>query len=209
MPTVLCYGDSNTHGSPALADISVNARLVRPWPAVLAELSGWKVIAEGLPGRTTVHNDPVEGVHKNGLAHLPVSLESHRPLDVVAILLGTNDLKARFGVGPFEIAQSAARLVQAVSTSTAGRDGVRPKPLLIAPTPIIETGRFAELFAGGAEKSRRLAEEYAAQADLLSCAFLDAGQHMTVSPVDGIHFDQDQHDKLGRAVAAKLGEMTC
>ena len=69
------------------------------WAGRLARLlPDWEVIAEGHPGRTTVHDDPVEGAHRNGLTVLPALLESHRPVDVVLVMLGTNDLKERFSV---------------------------------------------------------------------------------------------------------------
>nr|MDQ3302571.1 hydrolase [Actinomycetota bacterium] len=89
MKTVLCYGDSNTWGSnPETGERF--APHVR-WPGVLAwELGdGFCVIEEGLPGRTTVRDDPIEGAHKNGRTYLRACLESHKPLDLVTVMLGT------------------------------------------------------------------------------------------------------------------------
>ena len=111
---LVCFGDSNTHGSPPWT--GVPAPRYGPdvrWPGVLAAALGpsWRVHEEGLPGRTTVHPDPVEGGHLSGLAALPVVLGTHSPIDVLVIMLGTNDLKARFAVGPAEIATSVERLV--------------------------------------------------------------------------------------------------
>ena len=71
------------------------------------------LVEEGHPGRTTVHDDPIEGEHRNGARILPALLESHRPIDLLAIHLGTNDLKHRFSVTAFEIARSLERLVLA------------------------------------------------------------------------------------------------
>src|SRR5262245_18689824 len=102
MPTVLCYGDSNTHGTPPMSDMADQGRYPadQRWTGVLRrELgAGWTMIEEGLPGRTTVHDDPIEGVHKNGRRYLLPCLESHRPLDAIVLMLGTNDLKARFSL---------------------------------------------------------------------------------------------------------------
>ena len=74
---VLCYGDFNTHGTAPMATLDDMVRLgpAERWPGVLAAVlgAGWRVIEEGLPGRTTVHPDPVSGVHKNGLACCPRS----------------------------------------------------------------------------------------------------------------------------------------
>jgi lysophospholipase L1-like esterase len=202
---VLTYGDSNTHGTPPLTtldDLDRHGPDAR-WPGVLrAELGeGWRVVEEGLPGRTTVFPDPVGGVHKDGLRVLPAILESHRPIDVVVIMLGTNDLKQRFACPPVEIAEGAGVLVQHVLQSGTGPGGGQPKVLLIAPPPVLETGCLAEIFAGGAAKSHRLAAEYARIAARHNTSFLDAGAIIASSPVDGIHYDAVEHGKLGRAVA--------
>ena len=162
---------------------------------------------EGLPGRTTVHPDPIEGVHKNGLAVLPAILESHRPIDVVVLMLGTNDLKHRFQVPVVEIGESVGLLVQAIRHSYCGPGMAQPAVLLVAPPPVLEAGCLAEIFEGGAVKSQRLAETYAGVAKHHGVAFLDAGEVIVSSPLDGVHFDADEHAKLGRAVAAALRKM--
>ena len=154
MQTVLCYGDSNTHGTLPMASLEATGRLGpdERWPGVLAKTLGpsWRVVEEGLPGRTTVHPDPIEGVHKNGLAALPVALESHRPLDLVILMLGTNDLKARFSLVPEDIAAGVERLVLAIRASEAGPGLAAPRLLLVAPPPVIEVGCLAAMFTGGA-----------------------------------------------------------
>ncbi len=209
--TVLCYGDSNTHGTLPMATLEDMGRLnpAERWPGVVAaELGpGWLVREEGLPGRTTVHPDPVEGLYKNGLAILPAILESHRPIDVVVLMLGTNDLKHRFQVPAGEIAESAGVLVHAIRHSYSGPGETQPAVLLVAPPPILETGCLAEKFEGGAPKSQRFAEGYAAVARHHGTGFLDAGRVIVSSPVDGVHFDAAEHAKLGRAIAAALMEM--
>jgi lysophospholipase L1-like esterase len=204
----LCYGDSNTHGTSPLADRQ-SVRRLEPeerWPGVLAaELgAGWRVIEEGLGGRTTVHPDPISGVWKNGMAVLPAVLESHRPIDVVALMLGTNDLKERFHVPAVEIAESVEALVIAIRRSGCGPADGAPKVLVICPPPVLEAGCLAEIFAGAAVKSRMLAGYYAAAAARQGAAFLDAGGVIASSPVDGVHFDAGEHAKLGRAVAEAL-----
>lgn len=208
---VLCYGDSNTHGTPPMPSLTASGRLGRGerWPGVLAtDLgAGWTVIEEGLPGRTTVHSDPVEGEWKNGLAVLPAVLESHAPIDVVVLMLGTNDLKLRFNVPPVQIATSVERLVRLVRGSEAGPDKAPPAVLLVAPAPVTESGCLAEIFEGGAAKGRELARWYEAVARRHGVGFLDAGGVMAVSPVDGVHFDAGEHGKLGRAVAGALRDM--
>lgn len=206
--TILCYGDSNTHGTLPLAVLGERRRLGPDarWPGVLgAELGpDWRVIEEGLGGRTTVHPDPVAGVHKNGLAVLPAILESHRPLDVVVIMLGTNDLKRRFQLPAVEIGECVAQLVLTTLRSECGPDGRAPEVLLVAPPPVIEAGVLAEIFAGAGETSKRIGPVFAEVARRLGVGFLDAGGVICSSPVDGVHFDAAEHGKLGRAVAAAL-----
>jgi lysophospholipase L1-like esterase len=206
---VLVYGDSNTHGTAPMASLDDMVRLgpAERWPGVLGAAlgAGWRVVEEGLPGRTTVHPDPISGVYKNGLSVLPAVLESHRPLDAVVIMLGTNDLKQRFQVSAVEIAESVDRLVRTCLASECGPGQSAPAVLLVAPPPVLETGCLAEIFAGGAEKSHRLGTEYARVAGRHGCAFLDAGKVIASSTLDGVHYDAVEHAKLGRAVAAALG----
>ncbi|MBN3812294.1 SGNH/GDSL hydrolase family protein [Paraburkholderia sp. Ac-20347] len=204
--TLLCYGDSNTHGTKPLNLPGVLERFAPAdrWPGVLAETlgSGWKIVEEGLPARTTVHDDPIEGRHKNGLAYLRPCLESQLPVDVVVLMLGTNDLKTRFSVTPADIAHSVDVLLETLVACRAGPGGATPHVLLMAPVPIEEVGFLGAIFTGGAAKSRLLAPLYERVAVKHGSAFLDAGEVATVSATDGIHYEADQHHKLGRAVAA-------
>jgi lysophospholipase L1-like esterase len=205
--TLLLFGDSNTHGTMPMPDLGFSGRFDRTerWPGRLQKLlPDWEIIAEGHPGRTTLHDDPVEGAHRNGLAVLPALLESHRPIDAVLVMLGTNDLKERFSVNAGDIALSLERLVRFVRASEAGPDGSAPGVLLVAPPPIIEVGCLAGMFAGGAAKSRALAAEVRAVAARVGVAFLDAGEVVRVSPVDGIHYDSAANPALAQAFAAAI-----
>ena len=204
MPTILCYGDSNTHGTAPMRDLDDVRRFGagERWAGVMRATLGadWWVVEEGLPGRTTVLDDPIEGIYKNGLTHLPPCLESHRPVDIVAIILGTNDLKARFGMPPTDIAAGAGILVETVR-SVLRPFGEQPKILLVAPPPVLEVGCLADMFAGGTAKSQTFASHYAAMAKRLGTGFFDFGAVIASSPVDGIHFDLAAHQTLGVAVA--------
>ena len=207
MRSLLLFGDSNTHGTMPMPDLDFDGRFGREerWAGRLAKLlPGWEVIAEGHPGRTTVHDDPVEGAHRNGLSVLPALLESHRPLDLVLVMLGTNDLKQRFSVNACDIALSLERLVRVIRASGAGPDGAAPGVLLVAPPPIIEVGCLANMFAGGAAKSQALAAEVEAAARRSGVPFLDAGQVVKVSPIDGIHYGPEANAPLAKAFAAAI-----
>lgn len=201
MKTVLCYGDSNTWGS----DPETGGRFpmeVR-WPGVLRRALGegcW-VIEEGLGGRTTVRDDPIEGAHKNGRAYLRACLESHRPIDLVTIMLGTNDLKARFAASASDIAQGAASLAEMALRSGCGPEGGAPTVVLISPPALGELTDMAEMFEGAQAKSRRFPGHYRRFAEQYGCGFLDASDIVASSDLDGIHLEAGEHRKLGEAFA--------
>ena len=210
MKSILCYGDSNTHGTKPMRDSKDIARFsfTERWPGVAsAELGeGFRMIEEGLPGRTTVHDDPIEGPHKNGKTYLLPCLESHAPLDAVVLALGVNDLKARFGLRPSDIAAGVGVLVDIIQ-SAAVFTNPTTKILLLAPPVILETGWLGELFTGGAEKSSQLPGCLQAIAATRNIDFFPLGSVAHISPIDGIHFDGANHQAIGKAVALKLKAM--
>jgi lysophospholipase L1-like esterase len=173
------------------------------WPGVMRQKlgAGFTVIEEGLNGRTTCLDDPVEGIHKNGLKFLPVVLETHAPFDLIVIKLGTNDLKQRMAMPADDIADGAGLLVDMAKASTSGPGGEPPKVLLVSPAPLSELTWLAGMFAGGPEKSEKLGSEMARVAKDRDVAFFDAGTLIVSSPVDGIHLDGTEQAKLGNAVA--------
>ena len=136
---VLCYGDSNTWGCVPLEESDVAIRFSRAdrWPGVLQDELGsdYWIIEEGLNGRTTSRDDEAEP-YRNGLEFLLPTLETHYPLDLVIVMLGTNDLKGRFNASPADIAASAGELVDAVRDSPFGPSGDAPDVLLICPPPL-------------------------------------------------------------------------
>lgn len=210
MTRILCYGDSNTHGTMPMAaqdDPRRYAFDIR-WPGVVQAHFGARVtiIEEGLPGRTTVHDDPIEGAYRNGRSYLQGCLESHTPLDIVIIMLGVNDLKARFSVTPWDIAEGSGKLADLVLGLPALAKS-RPKILLVAAPPIIETGWLGAMFAGGEEKSKHVAHHLKKVAEARKIEFLDLAPIAKVSPIDGIHFDVENQKAIGKAIAAKLTDM--
>ena len=205
---VVCFGDSNSYGTPAMPNLDAWDRFppgVR-WPGVMGRSlgTGWQVIEEALPGRTTVHDDPIEGRDKNGLSALPIVLGSHRPIDLLVIMLGTNDLKARFSVTPEDIAASVECLVTMARATAAGPEGRPPGVMVVVPVPIVETGCLAGMFHGGGAKSRQLGRCYRAMTDRLGVSLLDAGAFAAVDPLDGVHLAADAHAAIGGAVAKAI-----
>lgn len=204
MRTLLLFGDSNTHGTKPMHDLESDGRYGRKerWAGRLAAmLPDWEVINEGQPGRTTVHDDPVEGAHRNGIAVLPALLETHRPIDVVLIMLGTNDLKGRFSLNAMDIALGLEKLIQTIRAFEAGPGGREPGIVLVAPPPIIEVASLGEIFQDGATKSLGLAARIKAVAERQGAVFVDAGELVEVSPIDGIHYDAEANPVLADAFA--------
>ena len=202
---ILAYGDSNTFGigpMPSLDTDVVHPKGARWANVMAAELPEAEVIVEGLPGRTTVYADPIEGEHLNGLAVLPAIIGSHRPIDVLAVCLGTNDLKARFGLAAQDVALGMKRLLLAAKSSGHVRHC-----LAIAPPEPISAGDFAQMFIGVEARAAGLADEMARMAGVAGAQCLDAGAHIAVDPLDGIHWSIESHATLGKAVAEKIKEM--
>lgn len=200
MKRILCYGDSNTWGFiPLTAERYSQA--VR-WTGVLQKTLGtdYQVIEEGLNGRTTVWNDP-HSDGRNGRDYLLPCLESHMPLDLVILMLGTNDLKQKFSATATDIAEGAGFLGRLILLSKAGIQYHPPKLILAAPPTILEQTAYGEAFDGGFEKSRKFAKAYKRIADELNCPFLDASACVQSSKRDGIHLEAEEHTKLGLAMA--------
>jgi lysophospholipase L1-like esterase len=204
MAVILCIGDSNTHGSRPMATLAGAGRFDHDarWPSVMGKAlgTGFEVINEGHPGRTTVHDDPFSGPWRNGITILPALLESHKPLDMVILKLGTNDLKYCYHVSAFDIALCLERMVRLIQGFGAGVEGA-PDILVVAPPPILEAGCLAEMFAGGAEKSQGLAAAIKTMTERVGVGFFDAGQVIQVSPLDGIHYEPQAQMALGLAMA--------
>ncbi|MCX6089052.1 MAG: SGNH/GDSL hydrolase family protein [Candidatus Atribacteria bacterium] len=203
---VLCFGDSLTWGWDPVTRgrFSFSKR----WTGVLQrELGeGYRIIEEGLNGRTTMWDDPIEG-EKNGKEYLVPCLESQMPIDLVIIMLGTNDMKERFALSAFDIAASADALAQIVQRSRAGRNGESPKVLLVAPPPVGKLTDWAEMMEGAMEKSLKIGRYYEINARNHGFHFLDAGKIVKSSDLDGLHWEAEENLKFGKTVATKVREI--
>lgn len=205
--TILCFGDSNTHGY----NPSNNGRFTEDerWTCLLSKYLGtnYSVKEEGLSGRTTVFSDPLfEGL--DGISYISPCLMTHEPIDLLIIMLGTNDTKERFSATSQNIARGLERLTQkAISTTAAWRSN--PNILLIAPLPIEvgyeNTAVLGEMGKGCAEKSKKLAYLYKEVAERNKCHFLDSAsiKGMTMYPYDYMHLSKESHQLL----ACKLSEL--
>ena len=204
MQQILVYGDSLTWG------IIPNSRnrlpFDRRWPGVMEQAlakSGHsvRVIEDCLNGRRTVWDDPFKP-GRNGLVGLEQRIEVNSPLALVILMLGTNDFQVAHNANPWQSAQGTAALVRAVRRAPI-EPGMPVPPILIAAPPQAKTarGEMAEKFAGAEQKSKGLARELEKVAKEWDCGFFDAGKVVSVSKVDGVHLDADQHVKLGAVMA--------
>jgi lysophospholipase L1-like esterase len=200
MKTILCYGDSNTWGYQP----GTGQRYTRDirWTGVLQKQLGadYYIIEEGLNGRTTVHDDPLEP-GRNGLTYLMPCLLSHRPIDLVVLMLGTNDLKTRFSLPAMDIAKGIETIVTTILQSQAGLEERSPELLLLTPPPIGKLTEFKDRFLQGKDKSLLFSTLFKEVSKQFKCSFLDTGKIIASSDIDGIHLDRDSHLKLGLEIA--------
>ncbi|MBS6396347.1 MAG: SGNH/GDSL hydrolase family protein [Clostridiales bacterium] len=209
--TIVCFGDSNTHGynSANMGRFTEKER----WTCLLGRLLGddYLVREEGMSGRTTCFDDPLfEGL--NGLSHLYPCMMTHEPLDLLILMLGTNDTKSRFSATPENIAKGMERLAaKAMASAEAWKN--RPNVLIIAPPPIEEGYAFTnvagEMGPGCVEKSRALAPLYEDVAKRLNCHFLDAGaiDGISMYPYDYMHLSPDSHRTLAKTLAELIPDI--
>ena len=203
--TILCYGDSNTFGTNPSGGRWYRSKR---WPGRLQQLLGedYYVIEEGCGGRTTVFEDTLE-LHKNGRSALPVVLATHKPIDLVIIMLGTNDMKHRFSVLPCDIANGAAELVRMVQTYPYGPAYRAPKVLLISPILLgesIENSMYTGFTHDAYAASKQLAPWFQKKAEECGCLYLDAAQIARPSERDQLHMESEEHDKLAQRIAALI-----
>lgn len=202
MKTIVCFGDSNTWGyNPYTGGrFDENTR----WPSVMAKKLGneYRVCEHGLCGRTTVFRDSLNE-SMSGLDCIYSSLMMCNPVDILIIMLGTNDTKQRFSVTSKNIADGLAKLIQKAKTVPAWKS--KPDIVIISPVPI-KKECYNAIFAGEmgkecSEKSYELSKLYLEVAKTLSCGFVDAKDFADVNTMDYMHIDEKGHIALGEAVA--------
>ncbi len=204
--TVLCFGDSQTWGfDPRHGAETVRYPFRDRWTRRLAAKlgPGYHIVEEGLNGRTTVFDDPAMG-DRSGLAALPFILASHMPVDLLIIMLGSNDVKTRFNLSGYEIARCLGRLLDYAKKSECGPDFGAPRMLIMVPPPMggLEGTWLETLFEadGGHAKIETLRQTYPEIAALHGAHCFDT--HTVVEPgkIDGVHLDPDALDPLAEAL---------
>lgn len=212
--SVLCFGDSLTWGWIPVKESSPTLRYPyeQRWTGAMAARlgDGYHIIEEGLSARTTSLDDPNDA-RLNGSTYLPMALASHLPLDLVIIMLGTNDTKSYFHRTPYEIANGMGKLVGQVLTCAGGVGTPYPAPkvLVVAPPPLapMPDPWFEGMFGGGYEKSKELSGLYKALADFMKVEFFAAGDCISTDGIDGIHLSVETNIRLGHAIADKVAAL--
>lgn len=207
MKRILCYGDSNTFGANPEGGPRFDEQT--RYTKILASLLGseFEVIEEGLPGRTTVYDTFVDS-YVNGRAYLYPCLLSHIPLNMVIIMLGTNDLSIGANVNAYYAAAGAERLINAIRQLSMDQQIACPKILLVSPPLIAETtnnpiiGNVFPLPHASLE-SRKFKQYFRDVANARKCDFL-AAEDYTETGSDGVHITKQSHRKLAEAVCEKI-----
>jgi len=204
MKTILCYGDSNTWGY--IPGTGKRYSYEFRWTTILQRKLGdkFRVLEEGLNGRTTVWEEPYRP-GRNGRLMLYPLLETHSPLNLVVLMLGTNDLKHYYSVYGADIARGVSILVDIIKKSSTGLNNESPETLLISPPQIGKLSTELELqFKDASEKSHELSAHYENVASELNCHFINAAKYVVPSIVDGVHLDEEGHEKLADIIFSSV-----
>lgn len=206
MKQILCFGDSNTYG--LIPGTKERYEWGIRWTSLLDEAvrsQGYRVIEEGLCGRTTVFEDPFREGRK-GTSVLPLLLETHHPIDTVILMLGTNDCKSVYHASAETIGNGITKLTDQILSCNP-----EIKILLISPIrlgdKVWEDGFDPEFDGHSVVTSLRLPEVYRRIAAEKNIFYLAASEHAIPSEADREHLDAAGHKNLATAVIAKLSAM--
>ena len=208
---ILCFGDSLTWGY----DPETGKRFdegIR-WTSVLQEKLGsdYVIIEEGQNGRTIANDDPSEG-EKNGSLYIGPCLESQRPLDMIIIMLGTNNLKPKFGLCASDIAGQMDKMLQKIMSVNHFKLEDQMEIVLVCPPIIGENIRNSGLgdsfgYEKAIELSKKLAPLYRDLALKYNMTYIDASQYVVTSEADSIHMDSKNQQKLGEVIYETIREI--
>lgn len=209
MKTILVYGDSLTWGSVP-GEPRRHDRKVR-WPNVMSNQLGqeYEIITDGLRGRLTAYDEHLSDSNRNASQTLPTALYSHAPLDLVILMLGTNDMQPHIAGTSIAAMQGMRRLVTIVQNHVAGPDIPNPEILIVAPPRLCKTHDefYTGFFEGTIEQSYKLAEYFSQIAQEKECRFFDAGTVAQTSAIDGVHLDTQNTINIGKALAPIVKEI--
>ncbi|MFA6467000.1 MAG: GDSL-type esterase/lipase family protein [Patescibacteria group bacterium] len=200
--TVICYGDSNTWGANPFKDERLPANV--RWTGVLQDILGkeYEVISEGLFGRTFIAEDPNKP-YKCGITHLKSILATNKPIDIIIVMLGTNDLKNTYGLSVADIANHLKQTIEFIKKELEGDDS---QILVICPPPVVNPSskELDKRLVDAPKNSLLLPPLYEKVAKDLGCLYLDAGKFINLENTDGYHMASEHHKILGEKVASVI-----
>lgn len=205
---ILCIGDSNTWGY----NPKNGQRLERRWTRLLGEmLPEDEIVEEGLCGRTLISMDR-EKRERCGIDSLNVLLMSHMPVDLVLVMLGTNELKTVFHTNARFIARGVREFIRTIKNPFLWEKAYIPRVLVISPILLRDDIREREEFYTGfdensIEQSGHMAEEIGKVCETYGVDFMNAADYAKASGIDGIHMDEENHRKLAEAICRKINEL--
>ncbi|MDX2165044.1 MAG: SGNH/GDSL hydrolase family protein [Gammaproteobacteria bacterium] len=210
--TILCFGDSNTWGY-VTGSIDLDTLLAKRfafnkrWPGVLQQelAEPYRIIEAGLNGRTTNIDDP-EWPDRNGLSALPILLESNSPIDMIIVMLGTNDMKSRFNRTASDIISGMSEIIDKIRSLKFISGESETKILVISPPIVTKEDGFGEDFKNANKKSSEYAQQLKHLCKQKSCYHLDASE-LKFSEIDGVHLEERSHQLLGQKIARAVKEI--
>ena len=199
MKQILCFGDSNTYGLiPATKDrYDWNTR----WTGILSkkiEKNGYRVVEEGLCGRTTIFEDATRKGRK-GADLLPITLETHKPIDTVVLMLGTNDCKTAYGATAEKIGSGIELLIKQIKDSDPDINIILVSPIELG-EGVWEEGFDTEFNENSVKVSKQLPEVYRKIAERYAADFVAASDYARPSSEDREHLNEFGHRKLAEAI---------
>ncbi len=206
MRKIVCFGDSNTYGY--ITETGRRYKKKVRWPGRLEKLLGdsYQVVEEGLCGRTSAFEDKTEpGLC--GLDSIERVIKEQEPLDLLIVMLGSNDCKIQFGAAAEEITEGVKKVIQKARESSSEEFDI----LLIAPAMMTEriadSGFGSEFDMRSVAVSRELAKNYQALTEHEKINFLDGSLVTRVGEADGLHLAEEGHQMLAEAVYQKILEI--
>ena len=210
MKQIVFYGDSNTWGHNPETGGGRYPFDVRFTGLLTARMTDCHICEEGVCGRTAMAEDTLTPF-RSGVKFLPCILNTHSPIDLLVIMLGTNDLKPKFGVRAEEIGFGVEELLRVVRSPLVWHGEPVREVLLVSPIEvgahINTTDMQYEFDDSSVEKSKQLGAVLADVAKRWDCHFLDAAQVTPPSAADAIHLDRAGHRAMADALEAKIREI--
>ena len=207
MYNILFYGDSNTWGYNPTNELRYPYEF--RWTTICARLLGedFNCIPAGMNGRTTAFDDPEKPL-RNGCKEIDHDLQSHKPLDLVVIMLGTNDMKFTDAKGSAAGLEKLIRKVLSVNERFSTSSPVfQSEPRILIISPIHLSSSYGTSGYDDIAESKLLAEHFQKLADQYGLAFMNAAEFAIASEIDGEHLTVEGHQALGEKVPGTITEM--